>query len=225
MGHARAGTRTFLRGRTNTKLCRSVWVFCAACHRVPRIQGNLLQFAAAEIMRTVRRTLAAIDKNSIRIGGPDYTNHKRFKNYPGFIERRYLVFLEMNRSFTRQRAFGSKPVAPEEPVTLEGMVEVPLRAAVPCLIHNLSDNSALIEVMEAGRIPATFRLLIETIGFDARCDVIHRDGARYLGVAFEGGSRQSARASLKPAVTAEEPVKVRAGLKSGLRVHLKRRLR
>lgn len=43
-----------------------------------------------------------------------------------------------------------------------------------CIVRNISDGGALLEVEEPKQIPHHFQLLIEADGFEADCDIRHR---------------------------------------------------
>lgn len=124
----------------------------------------------------------------------------------------------MGQSFKEQRRFGRKPVV------LSGLIEVPLRPPTPCLIHNLSVDGALIEVGEAGRLPAFFHLRIESAGLYTRCDVIHRDGGNFVGVVFEGGSKNAAQSEVLCGKADKSAPASSHRDNSAFRKHLQRRL-
>jgi hypothetical protein len=52
-----------------------------------------------------------------------------------------------------------------------------------CLVWDLSDFGALIEVEKSADVPANFRLVATTLFLDRECKTIWRDG-RKIGVAF-----------------------------------------
>jgi hypothetical protein len=54
---------------------------------------------------------------------------------------------------------------------------------VDCLVWNLSDFGALIEVEIATDLPSQFRLIATALFIDRECKTIWRDG-RKIGVAF-----------------------------------------
>ncbi len=55
---------------------------------------------------------------------------------------------------------------------------------VKCLVKNLSDTGALIEVESTNEVPNTFRLVFEDRSVDRRCTVAWRSEKR-LGIHFE----------------------------------------
>ncbi|MBP1183052.1 pilus assembly protein PilZ [Methylobacterium sp. PvR107] len=55
--------------------------------------------------------------------------------------------------------------------------------AVDCLVWNLSEFGALLEVETATELPSRFRLVSPSLFVDRNCQTIWRDG-RKIGVAF-----------------------------------------
>jgi hypothetical protein len=56
---------------------------------------------------------------------------------------------------------------------------------VKCLVKNLSDTGALLEMESTAEVPNQFRLVFEDRSADRRCDVAWRSVKR-LGVRFVG---------------------------------------
>ncbi|MGV7033792.1 pilus assembly protein PilZ [Methylobacterium symbioticum] len=56
---------------------------------------------------------------------------------------------------------------------------------IRCLVWNMSDTGALVEVGAEEAVPQRFDLVTATDQMTRRCEVIRRTGAR-LGVAFVG---------------------------------------
>lgn len=54
---------------------------------------------------------------------------------------------------------------------------------VDCLVWNLSDFGALLEVETGTELPSQFRLIAASLFIDRECKTIWRDG-RKIGVAF-----------------------------------------
>ena len=54
---------------------------------------------------------------------------------------------------------------------------------VDCLVWNLSDFGALVEVEAGTELPSQFRLMAAPLFIDRECKTIWRDG-RKIGVAF-----------------------------------------
>jgi PilZ domain len=52
-----------------------------------------------------------------------------------------------------------------------------------CIVRNVSPTGALLEFPDAPPEAHEFRLLIDTLGFEARCDVRHRN-RNLIGVFF-----------------------------------------
>lgn len=118
-----------------------------------------------------------------------------------------------------QRRFGRKEVV------IHGWVEAPLRQPMPCLIHNLSIDGALIELAEAGQLPANFHLRAEAANLFVRCDVVHRQGAHFVGVVFEGRSRAAVVSKDREANPPQDDKSgTRLASNPGFRRHLQRRL-
>lgn len=57
------------------------------------------------------------------------------------------------------------------------------RPPVPCLMRDISDGGALLEVAHPEWLPSRFRLLVEAVGFEADCEIVHRDDSA-VGVRF-----------------------------------------
>ncbi len=75
-----------------------------------------------------------------------------------------------------RRQFGRRIVA------LEGVIWVPCRAEVRCLVSNISTKGALLELNPHTWLPAKFRLVV-TGRLDVDCQLIHRT-AITAGVNF-----------------------------------------
>ena len=57
------------------------------------------------------------------------------------------------------------------------------RPALPCVMRDVSEGGALLEVSHPEWLPPRFRLIIEANGFEADCEVVHQtEGA--VGVRF-----------------------------------------
>lgn len=54
---------------------------------------------------------------------------------------------------------------------------------VDCLVWNLSDFGALVEIETGTELPSHFRLIASSLLIDRECKIIWRDG-RKIGVAF-----------------------------------------
>jgi hypothetical protein len=57
------------------------------------------------------------------------------------------------------------------------------RSPIPCVMRDVSEGGALLEVSRPEWLPARFRLMIEANGFAADCEVMHRT-AEAVGVCF-----------------------------------------
>ena len=75
-----------------------------------------------------------------------------------------------------RRQFGRRKVA------FEGVIWVPCRPKISCLVSNISTMGALVELNPHTWLPSKFRLVV--VGkFDADCQLAHRT-AITAGVAF-----------------------------------------
>jgi hypothetical protein len=62
------------------------------------------------------------------------------------------------------------------------------RPSVPCIMRDVSDGGALLEVSYPQWLPSRFRLTLEANGFTADCEIVRRtDGA--VGVRFTTPAR------------------------------------
>ncbi len=75
-----------------------------------------------------------------------------------------------------RREFGRRKVA------LEGLIWVPCRGKIPCLVSNISIMGALLELDPHTWLPAKFRLVVGD-KFDVDCTLAHRT-AITAGVNF-----------------------------------------
>lgn len=75
-----------------------------------------------------------------------------------------------------RRDFGRRKIA------LEGIIWVPARAKVPCLVSNISVMGALVELDPRVWLPAKFRLVVAG-KIDVECTLAHRT-ALAAGVTF-----------------------------------------
>jgi len=62
-------------------------------------------------------------------------------------------------------------------------LSTPSRASRPCLVVDLSEGGAKVEVDFPEWQPARFHLTIGAAGFDADCEIVRR-GDNYVGVRF-----------------------------------------
>jgi hypothetical protein len=67
--------------------------------------------------------------------------------------------------------------------SLYATLSTPSRASRPCLVVDLSEGGAKVEVDFPEWQPARFHLAIGAAGFDADCEVVRR-GDSYVGVRF-----------------------------------------
>ena len=57
------------------------------------------------------------------------------------------------------------------------------RPRVSCVMRDVSDGGALLEVHHPEWLPARFRVIVEASGFEAECEVAHRADTT-VGVRF-----------------------------------------
>jgi PilZ domain len=74
-------------------------------------------------------------------------------------------------------------VAPRRPVRKAGMIEFP-GGAFSCMVQNLSETGAALDVPNSIEIPEHFSLMIIERGDAVRCRSVWRT-ERQIGVAFE----------------------------------------
>jgi PilZ domain len=79
-------------------------------------------------------------------------------------------------SVFERREFGRRECA------LPGVVMIPLRQALPCMMLNVSRGGALLQVDKFEFVPQRFKLQVGN--FESICHVRHRDG-RLIGVEFD----------------------------------------
>lgn len=70
---------------------------------------------------------------------------------------------------------------------IHGMLLVPGRPAVACVVRNVSERGALLEVELKWTLPYRVRLVVEAKRLDIYCEVRHH-GAHGIGVEFIGES-------------------------------------
>ena len=76
-----------------------------------------------------------------------------------------------------RRHFGRRQTCVHATIVARG------RSPIPCVMRDVSEGGALLQVAHPEWLPARFRLLIEANGFEADCEIAHRtDDA--VGVCF-----------------------------------------
>lgn len=66
---------------------------------------------------------------------------------------------------------------------VHGSISARGRPTIPCVMRDVSDGGALLEVGHPQWLPSRFRLTIEVNGFEADCEIVRRmDNA--VGVRF-----------------------------------------
>lgn len=66
---------------------------------------------------------------------------------------------------------------------LHAFVHAVGRSPIPCLVRNISNQGALLELEHPERLPSYFTLRIEADGFRAECEIRHKT-AHGAGVFF-----------------------------------------
>ena len=66
---------------------------------------------------------------------------------------------------------------------VHGIISARGRSAIPCVMRDVSEGGALLEVDRPEWLPSRFRLIVEANGFNVECEIAHRtDNA--VGVRF-----------------------------------------
>jgi hypothetical protein len=76
-----------------------------------------------------------------------------------------------------RRQFGRRQTNVHAFITARG------RPRMPCVMRDISEGGALLEVHHPEWLPARFRLIAEASGFERECEVAHRTDAS-VGVRF-----------------------------------------
>ncbi|MEZ5849793.1 MAG: PilZ domain-containing protein [Hyphomicrobiaceae bacterium] len=84
-----------------------------------------------------------------------------------------------------RRSFGRRESS------VKAVVLVPGRAPVHCIVRDFSEMGAGIELLEAIKLPLTFKLRIDAKDVEAICEVRHQRGQN-VGVQFLSGSAGAA---------------------------------
>ena len=67
---------------------------------------------------------------------------------------------------------------------VQGLISLRGRIAMGCIVRNLSQGGALLEVTRPEFLPGRFRLLLEAASFETDCEVVRRSpngiGVRFL---------------------------------------------
>ncbi len=76
-----------------------------------------------------------------------------------------------------RRQFGRRQTCVHATIALRG------RPAILCVMRDVSEQGALLEVLHPEWLPTRFRLIVEALGIESDCEVVRRtDGA--VGVRF-----------------------------------------
>jgi len=78
---------------------------------------------------------------------------------------------------SERRQFGRRTTC------IHGWVAIEGRQKLPCLVRNVSEGGALLEFEVPKNMPFMFRLVIDSKGFDAHCEMRHH-GPGWMGVQF-----------------------------------------
>lgn len=95
-----------------------------------------------------------------------------------------------------QRKFGRRAVA------IHGTVEVDCRSLVSCVVHNLSEGGALIELIDKVELPRSFVLRLHSSNAKIGCELTRADGNSY-GIAFhrlEGAAAVAVQQAVREAL-------------------------
>jgi PilZ domain len=66
------------------------------------------------------------------------------------------------------------------------------RSSIPCIVQDMSDGGALLEVAQPSLLPLRFQVLIEATGRAADCEIVHRTDTT-VGVRFLAAIRPNGR--------------------------------
>ena len=66
---------------------------------------------------------------------------------------------------------------------IHGWVAIEGRQKIPCLVRNVSEGGALLEFEVPKNMPFMFKLVIDSKGFEAMCEMRHQ-GPTWMGVQF-----------------------------------------
>ena len=78
---------------------------------------------------------------------------------------------------SERRHFGRRQTCVHATILARG------RSPIPCVMRDVSEGGALLQVSRPEWLPARFRLIIEANGFAADCEIAHR-AADAVGVSF-----------------------------------------
>jgi PilZ domain len=95
---------------------------------------------------------------------------------------------------TERRQFGRRQTCVHATILLRG------RPVVPCVMRNISEEGALLEVAHPEWLPVRFRLIAEALAIDGDCEIVRRTDVA-VGVRFMAritDSRWRLRANTTP---------------------------
>jgi hypothetical protein len=81
------------------------------------------------------------------------------------------------KSFVERRQFGRRQTNVHGWIVLDG------KRRLPCIVRNVSEGGALLELDVPKSLPFWFNLVVECKGFEARCEIRHSNETS-LGVRF-----------------------------------------
>ena len=74
-------------------------------------------------------------------------------------------------------------IAPRKRVLKSGVIDLGAGGTIACVVRNLSETGAALEVMTPLFIPDRFTLLVQTEHLNRRCEIVWRKDRRW-GVSF-----------------------------------------
>ena len=83
----------------------------------------------------------------------------------------------MHQKQLERRQFGRRQILVHALMIMRG------RPAILCIMRDISEGGALLEVEHPEWVPRRFRLVVEASGFDVECEVVRRIGTA-IGVRF-----------------------------------------
>lgn len=85
--------------------------------------------------------------------------------------------MPLDQPFVERRQFGRRAT------NLHGWILTDGRPRIPCMVKNVSEGGALLELDVPPALPYWFDLVIECKGFQARCEIRHQN-EKWVGVRF-----------------------------------------
>lgn len=85
--------------------------------------------------------------------------------------------MPFDQPFVERRQFGRRKT------NIHGWIVPDGRPKLACIVRNVSEGGALLEFDVPTNMPYWFTLVIESKGFEARCEIRHQN-ERWVGVRF-----------------------------------------